>query len=100
MTDQRQGTLIRQLQGKLGGKARHEGRSTVTWPGAQRFADVTITHGFDSAPNVQVTLENVSTNATAFVFSVGASTFTVRAWDVNSNPAAATVATVHWEAWL
>lgn len=81
MTDERLATLIRQLQGMLGGKSVRSGQSTLTFTAAVTSNTVSVTHGLRKVPTEVVA---TSFNAPAFgniptcnAFGYGATSFSL-----------------------
>lgn len=70
-------TLVRQLQGLLGGLAIRAGAGTVTWPGgSQTSTALTVTHGLGRTP-VAVVATNTSAPNPMFTMNYTATTFQV-----------------------
>lgn len=97
-------TLVRQLQGALGGKTRVSGQATATWAaGAAAAGTVTVTHGLGATPEY-VAAHSISTggpyNVLVQPINVGATTFQlVAAFSNGATWAAGGSHTIAWEAW-
>lgn len=95
----RQGSLIRQLQGALGGKARRSGTAVLTWPGGSQVTNApTVTHGLRRTPTeVVVSVQSTPVDAYAWTNGLGSATFGVAAKTSSAAPAAGTALTISWE---
>ena len=94
-------TLIRQLQGLLGGAAWRGAGVTVTFPGGSQTSNAqTVTHGLGRAPT-SITFGPIATTTPVDPFVVGG-TITDTVFDVKcrttdgSSPAAASTVTFYW----
>jgi hypothetical protein len=99
-TVNRIGSLIRQLQGALAGKAFRSGTGTLTWPGASGFTNtVTIAHGLDTTPTGATATASLlpgSPPCIVHYVSMDATNVQWRGYCPDSTPAAATTKTFTW----
>ena len=98
-------SLIRQLQGALGGKTIRIGTQTLTWAGAVATSDFpTVTHGLSTTPTVLATfpmgfLSAGGKFAAVTPSSIGVATFVVQAITTyNTVPVNGTTCLTGWVA--
>lgn len=93
-------SLIRQLQGALGGRVLAAGVQVLTWPGSSPFTNaVSVPHGLKEAPLGVFALGNISTNIVFPYAGVpGPTTFTLSGWCPNASPTTGSHENVVWVA--
>lgn len=94
----RLGSLIRQLQGALGGKAFVGGNASISFSAASS-SSVTVTHGLGTTPTVVMAVASGnSSNVNCAVGAVGATTFTLKAQYLDG-VSRTTSEPAYWLAW-
>jgi hypothetical protein len=98
---QRQASLIRQLQGALGGKVIAVGASTVTWGGVFTNSGVTtVTHSLGRTPVIVGAWCSDATATEFFFCSAATSTFTTTQFGVRGHARAVPIAQTNTITWI